>query len=115
MKSTVLLTILKRKYYKTNLGNCKNSKESWIIINKLLNKNQKSTMINEIIVNGNKITGNENIANEFNNYFSNIGSQLAENLSPSDLNPLCYVTPGTNVFEFIIITRMQNWRTFCAR
>lgn len=64
-------------------------------------------MINELIVNDNKISGDENLANEFNNYFSNIGSQLAENLSPSDLNPICYVTPGDSVFEFKTITRSE--------
>jgi hypothetical protein len=90
----------KTNFYKTSLDNSTNSKESWKIINKLLYKNSKTTSINELIVNHNKITGDKNMANEFNNFFCKIGPQLAENIQPSDLDPLHYVTPGSNVFEF---------------
>ena len=49
----------------------------------------------------------KNIANEFNNFFCKIGPQLAENVPPSDFDPLYYVIPVTNVFEFKNITRAE--------
>jgi hypothetical protein len=59
----------KPSYYKTNLEQCKNSKDSWRFINHLPNRKTTTTTINQITVNGQTITGNDNIANEFNNYF----------------------------------------------
>ena len=97
----------KTNYYKTNLENTTNSKDSWKIINELLNKESKTTSINELIINQNKITGQKNVANEFNNFFCKVGLQLAENIPRSDLDPLFYVTPGTNVFELRNITSSE--------
>jgi hypothetical protein len=42
----------------------------------------------------------KNIANEFNNFFWKIGPQFAENIPPSDFDPLHYVIPGANASEF---------------
>ena len=53
------------------------------------------------------MTGDENIANEFNNFFCKIGPQLATNIPSIDLNPLHFVTPGTNIFEFQNITNAE--------
>ena len=36
-----------------------------------------------------------------------VGLQLAENIPPSDFDPLHYVIPGTNAFEFKNITRAE--------
>ena len=90
----------KINYYKTSLENSTNSKDSWNIINELLNKKSKTTSIKELIVDHNKITDDKDIANEFNNFFCKIGPQLAKNMPRSDLDPLYYVTPEENVFEF---------------
>ena len=68
----------KTNYYKTSLENSTNSKDSWKIINELLNKKSKTTSKYELIINHNKITGQENVANEFNNFFCKIGPQLAK-------------------------------------
>ena len=99
-----LIKDVKTKCYKINLQNNTNSKNSWKIINELLNKKSKTTTINEKTINHNKVTGDENIANEFNNFFCRIWSELAEDIPQNDRGPLCYVTPGTNVFKFKIIT-----------
>jgi ribosomal protein L3 len=48
--------------------------------NKLLNKQSKCTLINEVKVNGSKVNGDTNIANEFNNFFSTIGPRLANDI-----------------------------------
>lgn len=95
-----LIKEVKANYYKSKLENCKNSKESWKTINELLNKQSKCTTITEVIVNCNKVSGDKNIADEFNNFFTTIGPQLAENISPNDLDPLYCVAPESKVFEF---------------
>ena len=46
--------------YKTKLENSKNSKESWKTINEITNKQSKCTIIKEIKVNGNTVTGDKN-------------------------------------------------------
>ena len=97
----------KTNYYKTSLKNSTSSKDSRKIINQLLNKKSKSTSINELIINHNRITGDKNVANEFNNFFCKIGPQLAQNIPSSDLDPLHYVTPGSNIFEFKNITSAE--------
>ena len=99
--------VAKTNYYKTSLENSTNSKDSWKIINKLLNKKSKTTSINEHTINNNKITGDKNITNEFNNFFCKIGPQLAENIPQSDFDPLHYLIPGANAFEFKNITRAE--------
>ena len=63
----------KRTYYNSKLANSNNSKESWQTINELLNRESKTTKINQIIINDKAIVGDEEIANKFNEYFSEIG------------------------------------------
>ena len=81
-----------------NLEQCKISKDSWRFINHLLNRKTTTTTINQITVNGRTITGNENIANGFNNYFCEIGPKLAQTIPPSNVDPLQYITANSNKF-----------------
>jgi hypothetical protein len=59
-----------------------------------------TTTINQITVNGQTITGNDNIANEFNNYFCEIGPKLAQTIPSSNVDPLQYITANSNKFAF---------------
>ena len=61
----------------------------------------------ELTIHHDKITDDKDIANEFNNFFCKIGPQLAENIPRSDLDPLYYVTPEKNVFEFKNVTSAE--------
>ena len=100
----------KAHYYKTNLEQCKNSKDSWRFINHLLNRKTTTTTINQITVNGQTITGNDNIANEFNNYFCEIGPKLAQTIPPSNVDPLQYITANSNKFTFRQISPVELCR-----
>ena len=62
-------------------------------------------MINEINANGDKITGDKNIANEFNKYFSEIGKKLGREIPWSDMDPLYFVNPVSNSFIFKSISK----------
>ena len=101
---TKLIRNEKTKYYNTKLKNCSNSKECWQAINKLLNKQSKSTMINNIKVKGSDVTGDKNVAEEFNNYFCSIEPELANNIYSPGIDPLSYVTPVSSTFECYDIT-----------
>ena len=58
-------------------ANSNNSKESWQTINELLNRKPKTTKINQIIINDKAIVGDKEIANKFNEYFSEIGKKTS--------------------------------------
>ena len=45
------------------------------------------------MMNDKVIVGDEEIANKFNEYFSEIGQNLAEEIPDNDFDPLHYVTP----------------------
>ncbi len=70
-----LIKSTKAEYFKTNIGNTKNSYDSWQTINSLLNKKSKTTEINQLKMDNRIITGDQNIAACFNDYFATIGSK----------------------------------------
>ncbi len=56
--------------------------------------------MNQLQVDGQTVTGNENIANEFNRYFCEIGPKLAEKIPTNNVDYLQYITPCTSQFTF---------------
>ena len=90
----------KEDYFKTQLGNAKNSYDSWQAINSLLNKKSKFTQISELNVGNRSVKGDENIASSFNDYFSTIGAKLANNLTDIDSDPMRFVPYVSNTFSF---------------
>jgi hypothetical protein len=55
--------------YTINSGSI-NNKDGWNYINELLNRKSQTTIINEIKADEKTITGNQNIANEFNKFLT---------------------------------------------
>ena len=100
-----LIESTRKDYFKKRLTNSCNSKESWqAIINELLNKKSKPTRVNQIIKDDKIITNNEEIANSFNQYFSSIGCKLSDNIRDDGTDPLSFLTPVANAFNFSPIT-----------
>ena len=97
---TTLIRETKASYYKTNLENCTNNKDGWNYMNELLNRKSQTTIINEIKADEKTITGNQNIANEFNAFFCEIGRILCEDIPPNNDDPLQYLTPSKGEFSF---------------
>ena len=67
-------------FIKCEFQNCfrpSDLKKTWSLINSLTGKNNKSSNINEIIVNNNTISDPIAIAESFSDYFVNIGPKLA--------------------------------------
>ena len=82
---TSLLRGEKKMYFSKQLNNFKNnSKQTWNVINAILNKNKEKQQISEINYNGNILKEPCAIAESFNDYFSHIGINLANNIPPSN-------------------------------
>jgi hypothetical protein len=97
---TKLIRSSKKHYYQTKLENSKNSKDSWKYINELLNRKPKRTAVNQLRVDEQTVTSNENIANEPNKFFREIGPKLAEKIPTNNVDHLQYITPCTSRFAF---------------
>ena len=75
---------------------------SWQIVNKALNQNKQSHNVikSKFVKNGNTITNDADIAEEFNNYFVNVGNSLASKINNTDVSPLYYLdkSPESSFF-----------------
>ena len=70
-------------------------KKTWLIINKTLS-NKKTSDLSQSFRIGNKLISDPNeIANEFNKYFINIGKQISNQIVPTQSSQ-CYLTSLTN-------------------
>ena len=70
-------------------------KNTWKTISEVLSKaKREKNTIEEIIVNGNSVKSKQNIANEFNIFFTNIGPNLANNIDTN--NKRTYTSYLTN-------------------
>ena len=99
-KLNKLIKTTKEEYFKTKLSNANNSKNSWQAINELLNKKPKSTQVTQLNVDDQVITGDRNIADCFNQYFSSIGCKLSESIQDINIEPMAFVTPVESSFHF---------------
>ena len=76
----------KRVYYHKCFDKYKNDmKKTWLAIKEIINKSNKSCNVPDFLtINGQKVTNEQTIANEFNNFFVNIGPQLSAQITPLD-------------------------------
>ena len=76
---------VKKQYYINKFNNCKDSKQTWKNINKILKRKVKIDNVQNIINNdGNKVA-NEEVCNYFNDYFVNIVPKLLRDL-PNEID-----------------------------
>ena len=81
-----------REYYSDLLKiNKYNLAKSWKIIKDVLNKREISQLNNKFVINKNVVTDPEIIANSFNSFFVNIGSNLANKIPKIKKNPNDYI------------------------
>ena len=120
-KLTSLLRASKKMYYAQQFENEKNSiRNTWKVINLILNKQKSSKIITSIISEGNLVSDPNEIADCFNDYFTNIGPNLASNILPTQSslgfteylsnpnNKSVFLTP-VNKYEVIdIVNNLQN-------
>ena len=91
----------KRQYYINILGhNQHNLKKVWQIINSFIGKDKYSHYPDHININGLEIQDESYIANSFNNFFVNVGPQLAAKIPLSTNTHLKYLHSSNNKHIF---------------
>ena len=103
----------KREYYfKTFTAQKKDMKKTWKTIDETLNRRKnKSKFLSKFIVNNRSITDHKEIADQFNIFFSNIGSTLSDSIEIND-NTLDFTdylnNPTEHRFNFNTITESET-------
>ena len=99
----------KKDYYSTKIaGDKSNPKEAWKTINSLLGRQNKPTIVNELKLGENSLTNPKDIAEGFNDYFSNIGPNLASQINTSNLNFETYVKNTESEFTAFQPVRVNH-------
>ena len=87
-KLNKLLKESERMYYQDMFENYRgNMKQTWNVIKRILNKNKKSITINTIQHAGKTVTDSTEIANVFNDFFTNVEADLAKKTPFTDKLP----------------------------
>ena len=102
----------KREYYfKTFTAQKSNTKKTWKTIDETLNRRKNRTKFpSEFIVNNRSVTDHKEIADQFNIFFSNIGSTLSDSIEIDDrtLDFTDYLNnPTEHRFNFNTITESK--------
>ena len=98
----------KTEYYKNEFEEAKsNTNEKWTFSNRILNRNKNMSVATSCLeVDGQKVSSPTEISESFNNFFSNIGSGLAEKLPATNTDPLSYFSRCTHNehFDFLEVS-----------
>ena len=98
-KVNIELRSAKKDYYSSKIAGQKiNPKKAWKSINNLLGRQNKPTVVNELNVGEQNLTSPEDIAEGFNEHFSNIGPDLASKIDYSNSNFETYVKIAQSEF-----------------
>ena len=98
-KVNIELRSAKKDYYSSKIAGQKiNPKKAWKSINNLLGRQNKPTVVNELNVGEQNLTSPEDIAEGFNEYFSNIGPDVASKIDYSNSNFETYVKIAQSEF-----------------
>ena len=95
-----LIKNTKANYFMNALNNTKkNPKEMWKMVNKLTNKQSKTTNITNVITDDKIIEEPRVITNTFNTFFNEIRVNLAEGLPESATTPESCITLSNSIFK----------------
>ena len=96
-----LINAAKKLYYETAFEKHKlNLRKTWQILKEATRKmNDKSSIINQIIVDDVLIDDEDVICSEFDNYFTNIADKISEKINPSDRPPDSYLNDSQYEFS----------------
>ena len=99
------------KYNENCLANAKNSKEKWSILNNITRRKPKSKKdeIRELEKDNKNIIDSKEIADCFNDYFTNIGPNLASKINNIPISPTSYLKNRVETdFEFNPISEIAT-------
>ena len=77
---------VKKAFYHKKFDDYKNdARKTWSTINDILaRKKVKNTFPDYFLIKGHNVTNKQHIANEFNNYFTDIGPKLSQQIQPPE-------------------------------
>lgn len=91
-KLTKIIRKAEKMHYSNKFAEAKNNLAlTWQVIKKLITPDQTKKQISQITVENKTITDSHTIANKFNDYFVNIGPQLAKKIPTEDGDPISYI------------------------
>ncbi|CAB4024457.1 Hypothetical predicted protein, partial [Paramuricea clavata] len=98
-------------YYKGEFKKVKHDpKQAWKTVNKILNRKHESREINCLETQRGQISHPTELAKCFNNYFTNIGPDIAKNIDNGDRNFKDYITTTTSSFNFQTVSESNVYR-----
>ena len=116
-RNVVSCTLQKDKqlYYSNLLYKYKhNPKESWQTINRILGRGHNKSSISSIRQNDNIISGSNEIAETFNEYFSTIGDKIANSVDSGNTHFNSYINKSSTTFEFDTVSVDKVLHSFHA-
>ena len=91
----------KRKYFSKNFdANKSDSHKTCRLINELQSWQSKSTKVSQVKTGNQVFTSPGDIAEAFNNHFTNIGQSVAQEIHSLEVDPLAFINPVNGVFSF---------------
>ena len=103
------MLVAERKYYQNMLENNKvNLKTTWQILKDIIGKSKPGNTSNIFLINGSIVEDSKVIVNAFDDFYINIGSNLAGKIKPNNpyINPILYIK--NNVTDNIFIAAATN-------
>lgn len=96
-----LLRISKKKYYNNQFKKYSNNiKNTWKTINQLLQRKKAASKFPSTFVDGNSVLSDPyKIVCHFNNFFSNIGSKLANEIQNTTVDPIDYIKESFPIMD----------------
>ena len=91
----------KASYYKVQFEKVKHDpKAAWKTVNQILNRKQMCQEINAVKTQNGEISDPTELAECFNDYFINVGPDIAKIIDKSDRNFMGYITKATSKLNF---------------
>ena len=109
-----LMKVMERNHYQELLqANKNNTRKTWSIIKEVINKKTQNRSPVHFKLGDRLISDKTLIASKFNQYFNNVGCDLAKRIPHSELNPLNYIV-GSQITQFILnlLKKMRLKRSF---
>ena len=103
------IKVAKNNYYLNKFENCRgDSSKTWKLTNNILGGKNKSKTPHSVIHDYNEITDKNQMCNIFNQYFVNVGQNLASSIQINDTNPINYLGDRLpNTFNFMATTPQE--------
>jgi hypothetical protein len=105
---TSSLRAAKTAYYKAQFESVKHDpKKAWKTVNKILNRKQECRETNCIHTQNGQISCPNELAECFNNHFTDIGPKIATTIGNTDRNFTDYITKTTSSFKFQTVSETK--------